>query len=77
MPDEPDEFQELRQSIRALCARFPLSYFREADQAGGYPDAFVAALTEAGWLAGLIPQEFGGSGLGLGLGLVEASVIME
>ena len=73
MLDDPDEFQELREAIRALCARFPAEYFRAVDQAGGYPDAFVAALTEAGWLAALIPQEFGGSGLGL----AEASVIME
>ena len=73
MLDDPDEFQELREAIRALCARFPADYFRAVDQAGGYPDAFVAALTEAGWLAALIPQEFGGSGLGL----AEASVIME
>ena len=73
MLDDPDEFQELREAIRALCARFPSEYFRAVDQAGGYPDAFVAALTEAGWLAALIPQEFGGSGLGL----AEASVIME
>ena len=73
MLDDPDEFQELREAIRALCARFPAEYFRAVDQAGGYPDAFVAALTEAGWLAALIPQEFGGSGLGL----TEASVIME
>jgi acyl-CoA dehydrogenase len=71
--DDPETFQELREAIRALCAHFPAAYFREVDQAGGYPDAFVAALTEAGWLAALIPQEFGGSGLGL----AEASVIME
>ena len=73
MRDEPDEFQELREAIRALCGRFAPTYFREVDRAGGYPDAFVAALTEAGWLAALIPQEYGGSGLGL----AEASVIME
>ena len=73
MLDECDCFQELREAIRALCARFPAEYFRAVDQAGGYPDAFVVALTEAGWLAALIPQEFGGSGLGL----AEASVIME
>ena len=73
MLDEPDAFQELREAVGTLCARFPAAYFREVDQAGGYPDAFVAALTEAGWLAALIPQEYGGSGLGL----AEASVIME
>ncbi len=73
MLDEPDAFQELREAVGTLCARFPAAYFREVDRAGGYPDAFVAALTEAGWLAALIPQEYGGSGLGL----AEASVIME
>ena len=52
---------------------FPATYFREIDEKRGYPDAFVDALTKAGWLAALIPQDYGGSGLGL----TEASVIME
>src|SRR5437899_4455383 len=69
----PDRFQDIRDGVRALCSEFPDSYFRKIDQARGYPDAFVDALTKAGWLAALIPQEFGGSGLGL----AEASVIME
>ncbi|MFY1976016.1 acyl-CoA dehydrogenase family protein, partial [Achromobacter dolens] len=56
-----------------LCAQFPAEYFRKVDEERGYPDAFVRALTEAGWLAAPIPQEYGGSGLGL----TEASVIME
>ena len=73
MSDEPDDFQELREAVRALCARFPAEYFRGVDRAAAYPEAFVAALTEAGWLAALIPPEYGGSGLGL----AEASVIME
>jgi acyl-CoA dehydrogenase len=64
---------EIREGVRALCADFPATYFREIDSQRGYPEAFVAALTKAGWLAALIPQEFGGSGLGLS----EASVIME
>ena len=64
---------EIREGVRALCADFPPAYFREVDARRGYPEAFVAALTKAGWLAALIPQEFGGSGLGLS----EASVIME
>src|SRR5438067_11723756 len=68
-----DRFQDIRDGVRALCAEFPDSYFRKVDEARGYPDAFVDALTKAGWLAALIPQEFGGSGLGL----AEASVIME
>ncbi len=73
MPDQPDQFHELREAIRALCTRFPAEYFRGVDRAGGYPEEFVAALTAAGWLAALIPQDYGGSGLGL----AEASVIME
>jgi len=64
---------EIREGVRALCADFPAAYFREIDSQRGYPEAFVAALTKAGWLAALIPQEYGGSGLGLS----EASVIME
>jgi acyl-CoA dehydrogenase len=65
--------QDLRDAIRALCARFPDEYFRQVDAARGYPTEFVDALTQAGWLAALIPQEYGGAGLGL----AEASVIME
>jgi acyl-CoA dehydrogenase len=64
---------EIREGVRALCAQFPPAYFREVDERRGYPEAFVDALTRAGWLAALIPQEYGGSGLGLS----EASVIME
>ena len=69
----PDRFAELRDAVRSLCARFPDAYFREIDRQRAYPEAFVDALTGAGWLAALIPQEFGGSGLGL----AEASVILE
>lgn len=64
---------EIRNAIRALCAEFPDEYFRKIDEQRVYPEAFVNALTNAGWLAALIPQEYGGSGLGL----TEASVIME
>jgi len=64
---------DIREGVRALCAGFPASYFRELDERRAYPEAFVDALTKAGWLAALIPQEYGGSGLGL----TEASVIME
>ncbi|HUQ28826.1 MAG TPA: acyl-CoA dehydrogenase family protein [Usitatibacter sp.] len=64
---------EIREAVRALCANFPPSYFREVDQRRAYPQAFVEALTQAGWLAALIPAEYGGSGLGI----TEASVIME
>ena len=68
-----DAHQDIRDAVRDLCAQFPSEYFREVDEQRGYPEAFVDALTQAGWLAALIPQEYGGSGLGL----VEASVIME
>jgi acyl-CoA dehydrogenase len=66
-------YQEIRDAIRALCAEFPPEYHRKVDQVRGYPEEFVAALTKAGWMAALIPEEYGGSGLGL----TEASVIME
>ena len=66
-------FEEIRSAVRALCAQFPDEYFRKIDAERGYPTEFVSALTQAGWLAALIPQEYGGSGLSL----AEASVIME
>ncbi|MDB5943101.1 MAG: acyl-CoA dehydrogenase-like protein [Ramlibacter sp.] len=69
----PDSHQELREALRALCRQFDSSYWQRIDHARGYPEEFVDALTGAGWLAALIPQEYGGSGLGL----AEASVIME
>ena len=69
----PNAFQDIRDAVRALCAQFPDEYHREVDERRAYPEAFVDALTKAGWLAALIPQEYGGSGLGL----AEASVIME
>jgi acyl-CoA dehydrogenase len=73
MTSGADEHQELRDAVRELCRRFPDEYFRDVDSRRAYPDQFVDALMEAGWLAALIPQEFGGSGLGL----TAASVIME
>src|ERR1700749_924686 len=69
----PDQYQEIRDAIRALCADYGDDYWLKVDEKKGYPEAFVNALTSAGWLAALIPQEYGGSGLGL----TEASVIME
>jgi acyl-CoA dehydrogenase len=66
-------FQDIRDAVRALCAEFPDEYHRKVDEQRGYPEAFVDALTKAGWMAALIPQEYGGSGLSL----AEASVIME
>lgn len=60
-----DPHAEIRAEIRKLCARFPGEYWRALDERRGYPTEFVQALTEAGWLAALIPEEFGGSGLPL------------
>ena len=73
MLNAPDEYQELRRAVREICAEFPIEYFRRTDEQRAYPEAFVDTLTKAGWLAALIPEEYGGSGLGL----TEASVIME
>ena len=73
-PAHPDHrYQDIRDAVRALCAEFPDAYHREVDSRRAYPEAFVDALTKAGWMAALIPQQYGGSGLGL----AEASVIME
>ena len=68
-----DPYQDIREAVRDLCSNFPAEYFRKIDEERAYPETFVQALTDAGWLAALIPQEYGGSGLGL----TEASVIME
>ncbi|MEO8559084.1 MAG: acyl-CoA dehydrogenase family protein, partial [Rhodospirillales bacterium] len=56
---------EIRDAVRALCSRFDGAYWRELDRERAYPTEFVKALTEAGYLAVLIPEEYGGSGLGL------------
>ena len=71
--DLDDEHRELRDPVRALCAGFPGEYWREKDRARAYPEEFVRALTEAGFLAALIPERYGGSGLGLGA----AAAILE
>ena len=70
---DTDDYQDIREAVRALCAQFPDEYHRKVDAARAYPEEFVQALTAAGWLAALIPEAYGGSGLGL----TEASVIME
>jgi len=70
---QPDAHQALREALRDLCKPFDSAYWQAVDEARAYPEAFVKALTEAGWLAAMIPTEYGGSGLGL----TEASVIME
>ncbi len=73
MQTTADLHPEIREAIRDLCRQFPDEYFRRIDERRAYPDDFVAALLEAGWLAAMIPEEYGGSGLGL----TAASVIME
>jgi acyl-CoA dehydrogenase len=64
---------ELREGVRELCARYPDAYWRDVDAREAYPEEFVDAMTRAGWLAALIPTEYGGAGLGLG----EGAVILE
>src|SRR3954471_12070617 len=64
---------EYRHAIRDLCAGFGSGYWQEVDSRSAYPEAFVEALTKAGWLAALIPTEFGGGGMTV----TEASVILE
>jgi acyl-CoA dehydrogenase len=66
-------YDDMRSGVRALCEEFPDEYFRKVNAERGYPAEFVAALTKAGWLAALIPPQYGGAGLSL----AEASVIME
>jgi len=70
---ESEELSEIRRAVRALCEDYPGEYWREKDRERAYPSEFVDALTQAGFLAALIPEEFGGSGLTLDA----AAVIME
>ena len=72
IPDH-DMHAYVREGVRALCAQFDSAYWQKVDEARAYPEAFVDALTKAGWLSALIPEEYGGSGLSL----TAASVIME
>jgi len=67
------EYEEYRQAVRELCGQFDNKYWQEVEERAAYPEAFVKALTEAGWLAALIPEQYGGGGLSL----TEASVILE
>jgi acyl-CoA dehydrogenase len=69
----PEEHQAIRSAVRELAAAYPDAYWRELDRHKGYPTEFVRALTAAGWLAVLIPAEYGGAGLGI----AEAGVILE
>ncbi|MEL6876372.1 MAG: acyl-CoA dehydrogenase family protein, partial [Pseudomonadota bacterium] len=73
MLTDTDDILQMREAVRALCADFPGSYWREKDRERAYPGEFVEALTKAGFLAALIPEEYGGSGLGL----TEAVAILE
>ncbi|QDI90356.1 acyl-CoA dehydrogenase [Salicibibacter halophilus] len=63
----------IRKSVRSLCERFPESYWQDIDSRHEYPEEFIQALTDEGWLGVLIPEEYGGAGLGM----TEASIIME
>ncbi len=65
LTDERDSTADIRAAVRALCANYPSEYWRELDRERAYPTEFVTALTESGFLAALIPEEFGGSGLAL------------
>ena len=68
-----DDFSDIRAAVRALCEQFPGEYWRALDREREYPTTFVDALTQAGFLAALIPEEYGGSGLSLRA----AAAIME
>ena len=68
-----ENHQDVRDAVRALCKEFDSAYWQKIDEARAYPETFVQALTKAGWMAALIPEEYGGSGLSLTV----ASVIME
>src|ERR1044071_1144281 len=69
----PEEHAAIRGAVRELCAAYPDAYWRELDRTHAYPTEFVHALTADGWLAALIPTEYGGAGLGI----TEASIILE
>jgi acyl-CoA dehydrogenase len=64
---------DIREGVRAVCRTYNSAYWQQQEESASYPEAFIQALTEAGWLAALIPEEYGGSGVGL----TEASVILE
>ncbi|ODV43250.1 acyl-CoA dehydrogenase [Cupriavidus sp. UYMMa02A] len=71
--DQDQLYPEIREAIRGLCAGFDSAYWQRVEEQSGFPDEFVQALTQAGWLSALIPETYGGSGLSL----TAASVIME
>lgn len=70
---DQESIEAIRDGVRGLCAKFDDAYWRAVDERKEFPEEFVSALTEAGWLAAMIPEEYGGSGLGL----TEASIILE
>ena len=69
----PEEHVAIRAAVRELCAAYPDAYWRELDRTKAYPTELVHTLTDAGWLAALIPAEYGGAGLGI----TEASIVLE
>ena len=71
--EQQEQYEAIRTAVRDICKDYPDPYWRELDKAQEYPNEFVRALTEAGWLAALIPEEYGGAGLGI----TEASIILE
>ncbi|MCY1284816.1 Acyl-CoA dehydrogenase [compost metagenome] len=72
-----ENYPEIREEVRKLCARFPGEYWRKLDEVRGYPTEFVQALTESGFLSVLIPEEYGGSGLGLSAAAAILETIQE
>ncbi|KAA0020807.1 acyl-CoA dehydrogenase [Salinicola corii] len=72
-PVDHEALEAIRDGVRSLCQQYDGEYWRQIDHVQGFPEKFVTELTEAGWLGAMIPEEFGGSGLGL----TEASVILE
>ena len=73
MNEMSDIHDDLRQGVRQLCARYPNEYWRELDEEEAYPSEFVKVMTAAGYLAALIPETYGG----IGVGVTEASIILE
>ncbi len=68
-----EEQETIRRNVREICGRYPDEYWRDLDRERRYPEEFVSALTDAGWLSVLIPEEYGG----LGLGVIDASIVLE
>src|SRR5262245_15147795 len=68
-----EDQQAIRDAVRELCRDYPDAYWREVDKAERYPKEFIDALTKSGYLAALIPEEYGGAGLGI----TDASIILE